>query len=162
VVKEDLVRDCLGKLYAHKSMGPDGMQIQELRKLAEVIAELLSIFLESSWRIGEVPEGWRIANVTLVFKQGREEERGNYRPVLTSVPGKGIEQLALDVTSKQVEEKKVIRSHQHGFTKKKSHWTRLVAFYDMTSWVDEQTAVDVVHLDFSTAFDTVSHNIPHR
>jgi len=29
----------------------------------------------------------------------------------------------------------------------------------MTSWVDEERAVDVVYLDFSKAFDTVSHNI---
>jgi len=29
----------------------------------------------------------------------------------------------------------------------------------MTGWVDEGRAVDVVYLDFSKVFDTVSHNI---
>jgi len=28
----------------------------------------------------------------------------------------------------------------------------------MTGWVDKERAVDVVYLDFSKAFDTVSHN----
>ena len=57
--------------------------------------------------MGEVPEDWRIANVTPVFKKGKKEDLGNYRPVsLTSVPGKVMEQLVLDAISKQLEKKK--------------------------------------------------------
>ena len=59
-----------------------------------------------------------------------------------------------------MEEKKVVGSGQHGFTNEKSCLTHLIAFYDgMTGWVDEGRAVDVVYLDFSKAFDTVSHHI---
>ncbi|GAB0209251.1 mitochondrial enolase superfamily member 1 [Grus japonensis] len=142
-------------------MGPDGMHPQVLKELADVIARPLSIIFERSWRTGEVPEDWRKANVTLVFKKGKEEDPGNYRPVsLTSIPGKVMEQLILGVINKHVEEKEVIGSGQHGFTKGKLCLTNVIAFYDgMTGWVDEGRAVDVVYLDFSKAFDTVSHNI---
>jgi len=82
---------------------------------------------------------------------GEKENPGNYRPViLTSIPGKMMEQLILEVIIKQVEEKKVIGDSQHGFTKGKSCLTNLIAFYNgMNGWVDERRAVDVVCLDFS-------------
>jgi len=108
-----------------------------------------------------VPEDWKKANVTPVFKKGKKEDPGNYRPVsLTSIPGKGMELFILDVIIKQVEEKKVIRSSQHGFSERKSCLTNLIAICDgMTGSVDEGRAVDVVYLDFSKAFDTVPYNI---
>ncbi|CAM5112768.1 unnamed protein product [Natator depressus] len=61
---------------------------------------------------------------------------------------------------KHLEERKVIRNSQHGFTKGKSWLTNLIAFYDeITGSVDMGKAVDVTSLDFSKAFDTVSHSI---
>jgi len=92
-------------------MGPDGMHPRVMRELADVTAESLSIIFERSWRTGEVPEDWRKGNVTPVFKKGKKANLGNYRLIcLTSIPGKVMEQLILEVVSKQVEEKKVIRS----------------------------------------------------
>jgi len=75
------VRHRLSILDAHKYMGPDGMHPQVLRELADVVAEPLSIIFERSWRTGEVPEDWREAKVTSVFKKGKKEDPGNYRPV---------------------------------------------------------------------------------
>ncbi|PKU44177.1 rna-directed dna polymerase from mobile element jockey- hypothetical protein [Limosa lapponica baueri] len=151
LVEEGQVREHLSKLDIRKSMVPDGMHPRALRELAEVIAGLLSIIFERSWRTGKVPEDWRKANAIPVFKKGKKEDPGNYRLVsLTSIPGKMREQLVLGITSKHTEEKKTIRSSQHGLTKRKSC---------LTGWIDEGRAVDVVCLDFSKAFDTVSHSI---
>ncbi|PKU36969.1 rna-directed dna polymerase from mobile element jockey- hypothetical protein [Limosa lapponica baueri] len=131
LVEEDQVREQLSKLDIRKSMGLDGMHPRVLRELAEVVAGLLSIILERSWRTGEVPEDWRKANVIPVFKKGKKVDPGNYRPVsLTSIPGKTMEWLVPGIISKHLEEKKALRSSQHGFTKGNSCLTNLTAFYD--------------------------------
>jgi len=81
LVEEDCVRDRLSNVDAHKSMGPNGMHPRVLRELADVIAEPLSIIFERSWRTGEVPEDWRKVNAIPIFKKGKKEDPGNYRPV---------------------------------------------------------------------------------
>ncbi|CAM5077534.1 unnamed protein product [Eretmochelys imbricata] len=142
-------------------MGLDELHPRVLKELAAVIAEPLAIIFENSWRTGEVPDDWKKANVVPIFKKGKKEDPGNYRPVsLTSVPGKIMEQVLKESILKHLHERKVIRNSQHGFTKGRSCLTNLIAFYDeITGSVDEGKAVDVLFLDFSKAFDTVSHSI---
>ncbi|KGL80178.1 hypothetical protein N309_06321, partial [Tinamus guttatus] len=108
-VEEDWVREHLTNLDTHKSMGPDGIHPRVLRELANAIAKPLSIIFERSWKMVEVLEDWKKANVTPVFKKGKKEDPGNYRPVsLTSVPGKVMERLILAVVSRHMEDKKVL------------------------------------------------------
>ena len=82
--------------------------------MAGVIAELLSAIYQGSWLSGEVPEDWRLADVTPVYKKGRKEDLGNYRPVsLTSVPGKVTEQIILGEITQLVRGVQGIRPSQH-------------------------------------------------
>ena len=67
----------------------DEIHLRVLRELVEVIAEPLSVIYQLSLLTSEVPEDWRLANVTPIYKKGCREDPANYRPVsLTSVPGK--------------------------------------------------------------------------
>ncbi|KAK4810667.1 hypothetical protein QYF61_007467 [Mycteria americana] len=157
----EMVSDLLHHLDTHKSMGPDEIHPRVLKELADVLTKPLSIIYQQSWLTGEVPADWRLANVTPIFKKGRKEDPGNYRPVsLTSVPGKLMEQIILSAITRHVENNQGIRPSQHGFRKGRSCLTNLISFYDkVTRLVDEGKSVDVVYLDFSKAFDTVSHGI---
>ena len=104
LMREEMVREHLGNIRVYKSLGPYGMHPCVLRELAEVTAEPLSIIFDRPRRLGEVPEDWRIANVSPVFRNGEEEDVGNSRRVsLTSVPRKVMEQPIVAAISKQLE-----------------------------------------------------------
>ncbi|MCQ4187521.1 hypothetical protein FK515_28445, partial [Klebsiella pneumoniae] len=66
-----------------------------------------------------------------------------------------MEQFILSALTRHVQDNQGIRPSQHG-----SCLTNLISFYDqVTHLVDDGKAVDVIYLDFSKAFDTVSHSI---
>ncbi|KFO14364.1 RNA-directed DNA polymerase from mobile element jockey, partial [Balearica regulorum gibbericeps] len=105
----EFVQDLLLHLDAYKSMGPNGIHPRVLRELADVVARPLSIIFQWSWESGEVPVDWKLANPVPVFKKGKKEDPGNYRPVsLTSVPGKIMEKIMLGVIKKHLKDTTVI------------------------------------------------------
>ncbi len=54
----------------------------------------------------------------------------------------------------------LLTSRQHGFLPRRSTLTNLLVAEELiTKWLDEGSAVDLIYLDFSKAFDSVNHRL---
>ena len=119
----------------------------------------LMMIFRKSMQMGVVPEQWKEANVTAIFKRkGHKSDPGNYRPVsLTSQIGKIFERLIRNRIVWFLEENNKLRDSQHGFRVKRC-LTNLLEFLDLVvDYVDQRVPMDAVYLDFQKAFDNVSH-----
>jgi len=75
----------------YKSMGLDDIHPGVPRELAVAVAEPLSIVFEESRLTGGGRGDWKKGNITPIYKKGRQEDRGSYRPV--SLTGKIMEHI---------------------------------------------------------------------
>ena len=67
---------------------------------------------------GDIPDEWRAANVSLIFKKGEKYNPANYRPVsLTYICCKLMEHIGLLVSNikTHLEEHDILYQWQHGF-----------------------------------------------
>ncbi|KAJ7419856.1 hypothetical protein BTVI_23650 [Pitangus sulphuratus] len=111
---------------------------------------------------GEIPADWKLANIVPVFKKGKKEDHRNYNLFVpgTSVPGKVMEKILLGGIEKHLKNNAVFGRSQHSFMGGKSCLSNLIFFYEkVTHLADQGKPVNVIVLDFSKAFDTVSQGI---
>ena len=105
-----------------------------------------------------MPQVWKSANLSALFKSGSKTDPLNYRPVsLTCILCKVYEKILRNEILAFVEDR--ISPHQHGFVKGKSCLSNLLETMDcIMELLEEGIPVDVFYFDFKKAFDRVPHN----
>ena len=127
---------------------------------ANSIGQALTIIFNKSLIDVEVPLDWKLANVVPVFKKGDRETIENYKPIsLTSIVSRIMEKLIKHKLVEFLDKYKLILKSQHGFTNRRSCLTNLLEYLEyVTDIIDQGDSADVIYLDFSKAFDKVSHS----
>ena len=128
-------------LNVSKTPGPDGLHPRMLKECAHELTASLCVLFNKSIRLGRLPDDWKQANITPVFK-------------------KGIKTLCERCVLKNLlpELIHVLTPLQHGFIPGRSCLTQLPSvLHDLGSSLDAGDEVDVIYLDFSKAFDSVPH-----
>ena len=159
IVTEQMVRDRLKEQKPGKSAGPDGIHSRVVVETQEQLVGPLTIIFNKSLSEGVVPDSWKEAEVVPIFKKGKRDDPGNYRPVsLTSVCGKIMEKIVRKEIVDHLERNEVISDVQHGFVQGKSCQTQLLTVIEeWTKWMEERKPFDCLYFDYRKAFDSVPH-----
>ena len=108
-----------------------------------------------------IPQILKDGIVTPIFKEGDKYVPKNYRPIsLTCHIMKIMERVICKSISEYVEHDSLISNHQHGFRSKRSTVSELLTHHsNIVNALDDGKGFDVLMLDYSKAFDTVSHTL---
>ncbi|MEW8548097.1 MAG: reverse transcriptase family protein, partial [Candidatus Thiodiazotropha sp.] len=153
------VKKLLEGLNPHKASGPDNIPTRFLKEAASEVAPALSLIFAASLSQGKVPDDWKTADVTPIFKKGDRSTASNYRPIsLTAVCSKVMEHILHSQIMQHLDHHNILSDQQHGFRKKRSCESQLIlTIQDLASGLEEGEQIDAILLDFSKAFDKVPH-----
>lgn len=158
-ISEEMVLKQLINLNVNKSCGPDNLHPRMLKELAEQIAGPISHLFNLTIKFSIIPEDWKRAFVSPIYKKGLKCHAENYRPIsLTSVFCKIIETFVREKIMKHLHEQRLLSAKQHGFISGRSTTIQLLNYLDKcTQAIVDGGVVDTIYLDFEKAFDTVPH-----
>ena len=142
-----------------KAFYADKISAKILIELKEELSIPLCIIFNKSLKEGSVPDDWKLANVSPIFKKGNRDNPGNYRPIsLTCIICKVMESILRDHIMAHLDLHKLLRQSQHGFLEHRSTITNLLEYLDIvTELLDSGANVDMFYLNFEKAFDKVPH-----
>ena len=156
---ERTIFDLLIRTNENKAPGPDKITSKLIKFCAKGLAHPLTILYNKIFKMGKIPDKWKLADVVPVFKKGIKSSVTNYRPIsLTSLLMKILEYCIKDLLISQCGH--LIRENQHGFCPHKSCLTQLLPLVDKFAVaLNKKSRIDVIYFDFAKAFDSVNHDL---
>ena len=147
------IYEALISLDVEKSPSLDQISPRVFQSYAGALCVPLHHLFSLSLRYAILPTSWKIHKIVPVFKAGDPNSVRNYCPIsLLSNTSKVFEQLIYNKTITHIS--KSISPFQFGFTKNCSTLQQL-----LDRIVNSPLQTDIIYLDISKAFDTVSHGI---
>ena len=147
--------------YVKKATGLDEISPQFLRDAAPIVCAPLADIFNNSMLKGKIPQSWKNAKVTPIFKAGDPTDVSNYRPIsVIPVIMKVFERIVRNQLSTYLNYTKLLYEYQSGFRSKFSTETALI---DVTEYIingfDSGELVGAVMQDLKKAFDKVDLEI---
>ena len=106
-------------------------QARLLKELSKEIAPFLCIIYQKCLETGSIPDVWRTANVSAIYKKGEKFKASNYRPVsLTCISCKMFEHIIVSNIMRHLDTNNILTDCQHGFRPRRSCENQLITLVD--------------------------------
>ena len=121
----------------------------------------LTRIINASLSQAKIPADWKAAKVIPVYKAGKVNQIGNYRPIsILPVISKLIERVVQVQVVKHLREHNILNPFQFGFRKGHSTETASISLTDtIRRNMDQGLLTGAVFVDLSKAFDTIDHTL---
>lgn len=138
-----------------------GIQTAPVKFVIDIIASCLEYIFNLCLSTGVFPRSMQTAKVTVIFKKGDKNNLSNYRPVsVLPVFSKGLEKVILARFCSFTDHFGIISPAQFGFRKNRSTELALMTQKEfILQKFEEKKMVLGIFLDFSKAFDLISHDV---
>ena len=158
-ITEDMVRKEIIGICIHKAFGPDEIHPSMLKELIDHVTGPLTFIFNKTISDGCLPDDWKKASVSPIYKKGAKYIPANYRPIsLTSIVCKLMESILKKSIMEHLNHEDLLSSKQFGFINKRSTTTQLLSFLEKCiDSIADGGVVDTIYFDFAKAFDTVPH-----
>ena len=145
----------------NSSAGCDGLSVSLIKKLQNSILAPLVHICNTSFSQGKFPNDMKVAKVIPIYKKGDSSLFSNYRPIsVLPAFSKILEKLVYNRMMKFINKNNILNENQFGFREHRSTEMAILKFANMFYDASENNdTMFGIFLDFSHAFDSLSHEI---
>lgn len=115
ITQNELI-DIISKLKTNSSSGPDGISSKLIKNIHPFILSPLAHIINMIFKNGKLPHQWKESIITPVYKSGKRDSVGNYRPIsIINNFAKIFEHSLKSRLTNYLNDKRVLTDRQFGF-----------------------------------------------
>ena len=153
-ISKNTIRNIMDDIDATKSREPNGIPPVFHVKTSKNLCNIMHSVVWNMKRLRKIPDSWKVAALTPIFKKGDQRKVENYRPVsLLNIESKILEKCIHIALYNHFQN--FLTKSQHGFVRRRSVQTNMLLFlkriYEALDH-DPQSEIIAFYTDFSKAF----------
>jgi hypothetical protein len=155
------IAEIIKSLENNKACGIDKIPATFLKDNVDYFSDILSKYINDSFKNGEFPEALKFARVKVLYKSGDPKDINNYRPIsVLSTFSKIFEKLIKNQLLSHLQTNKLIHPSQFGFLPASCTTSAASGLInDIVSGLNDKLKTSCIFVDVKKAFDCVNHEV---